>query len=167
MREDEDEVEKGKAVTRATTAVLPESHLAPWMSDLPNMKLAIVEAKMSVLSRVAEKADKNKWRDEHPNKPLPKQFEAGEEKDERMAEEFDVDVHARGAAAAYAYGVGALVQEIHDRLPSVKGLRTKQAIAIAIGAATRTGTTGVQEFEQKKGGHWWSRKQTSPLAGIS
>lgn len=162
---DPEEKAKGDAVTRAATSMLPETHLAPWMSNY-NFKIMVALAKMATIARIAEKADKNRWRDLHPGEPLPATFTTGEAKDQKLQEEFNVDLHARGAAAAYAYGVNALVQEVHDRAVSVGGLGRRQAGALGIGVAVRAGTGPVVEFEGDSKKHFWSRTPKPGSTGL-
>jgi hypothetical protein len=163
--EAEEEKAKNDAVTRVTTSAFPDAHLPPWMSNY-NFKIMVALSKMATIARIAEKADKNRWRDLHPGEPLPDYLKAGEEKDQKMAEEFDVDLHARGAAAAYAYGVNALVQEVHDRAVSVGGLGRRQGIAVGIGVSTRGGAGSVAEFDTPAKKHFWSRTPKQETAGL-
>lgn len=160
----EDEA-KSEAVTRSATAMLPEDHLAPWMSNY-SFKIMVALSKMATIARIAEKADRNRWRDLHPGEKLPARFEEGEKKDAEMEKEFNVDVHARGASAAYAYGVNALVQEVHDRAVSVGGLGRRQAAALGIGVSAKGGTGPVAEFENPEKAHFWSRSKKKETAGL-
>ena len=165
MSQDASEEAKGMAVERAAKSAFPDQHLAPWMS-VHIFKIMVSVAMMRTIARVAEKADRNRFRDEHPDEPLPEQMQDGEAKDARMEEEFDVDVHARGAAAAYAYGVNALAQELHDMAPSVGGLGRRQALAGWIGGANRSGTAPIAEFEPSQKKHFWSRQPKQVTAGL-
>lgn len=163
--QEQEEQEKGAAVMHVTRSAFPADHLSPWMSNY-NYKVMVALAKMNTIARIAEKADKNAWTDAHPGQPLPDRFKDGEEKDEKLAEEFDYDVHARGAAAAYGYGVRAFVQEVNDRAVSVNQVGRRQAIALGIGAANRSGAAGPAEFETPPKKHFWSRPQKSQVAGL-
>jgi hypothetical protein len=160
-----EEEAKAEALNHVTNAAFPALELAPWMSSY-NFKIMVALSKMSAIARIAEKADKNAWIDLHPGQPLPDSMKEGEKKDEEMAEEFDVDIHARGAAAAYAYGVGALVHEIHNRAVSVNQLGRKQAIALGIGASSRTGPSGVAEYDAPAKKHFWSKQPKQETAGL-
>ena len=192
MNEEAEEQARSAAVSRAANSAFPESHLSPWMSSY-NYKIMVALAKMATIARIAEKADRNNWRDkfrkEHEGKDptsadmakaakealdsgkteeaarLVSMIEA-QKKDEQMAEDFDLDLHARGAAAAYAYGVNSLVQEVHDRAVSVGQLGRKQAIALAIGTSTRAGPESVSSFEPPKKAHFWSRTPKQETAGL-
>jgi hypothetical protein len=130
-----------------------------------NFKIMVALSKMAMIARVSEKADRNNWRDKNADGKTVGNAEPTE-KDKEMAEEFDLDLHARGAAAAYAYGVNALVQEIHDRAVSVGQLGRKQAIALAIGTSTRTGPSAVTDFEPPQKKHFWSRTPKQETAGL-
>jgi hypothetical protein len=174
MTDDAEEAIKSSAVNKVTTSAFPETHLPPWMSSY-NFKIMVALSKMATIARISEKADRNVWRDrwvqehdgkEPTEKDLPIEMRSAEKKDEKMAEDFDIDVHARGAAAAYAYGVNALVQEIHDRAVSVNQLGRKQAIAVAIGASAKSGPSGVAEFERPEKKHFWSRTPKQETAGL-
>lgn len=123
--EDDRTKESAAAISKVTTAAFPALGLAPWMSHYDKKTQAMIVG-VKTVADVGEELDRQVWMKAHPEA----EKEAKAEDDDEVEEMFDSS-KVQGAAYIFAFGLNALARNMHNYAPSIDGMRTKQAIALA------------------------------------
>lgn len=143
--EDDRTKESATVLNKVATAAFPAEGLAPWMSHYDKKTQAMIVG-VKTIADVGEELDRQVWMKEHPEA----EKEAKTEGDEQVEEMFDTS-KTTGAAYIFAYGLNRLAANMHNYAPSIDGIRTKQAIALA--KANNPGVAA-QPGEAKKRSLW-------------
>lgn len=154
--------EKATTLAHVAKSLLPEAHLAPWMSILPK-ELCVALATMDTIAEVGEELERRTWIDAHPGEELPEDLQIitaeakawivknpdkrfwesapedvqrREEVAEEEESEFDPN-ETRGATSMIAYFNRSFARNVRDNMPSKDGIRARQAMSL--GMAQKTG----------------------------
>lgn len=114
--------ESATVLNKVATAAFPAEGLAPWMSHYDKRTEAMIVG-IKTIADVGEELDRQVWMNEHPKEKAPPREDA-------EPETFDTS-ELKGAAYIFAYGLNRLASNMHNFAPSIDGIRTKQAIALA------------------------------------
>jgi hypothetical protein len=124
--EDDRTKETATVLNKVATAAYPAEGLAPWMSHYDKKTEAAIVG-MKTIADIGEELDRQIWNRDHPDEPKDKLNGDGPLEEEEM---FDTS-RLTGAGYMFAFCCNALARNIHNYAPSVDGIRTKQAIALA------------------------------------
>jgi hypothetical protein len=118
--EDDRTKESATVLNKVATAAFPANGLAPWMSHY-DKKMEAVIVGIKTIADVAEELERQVFLAGHPN---------GAPKPEGEEELFDLSKQ-QGAAYIMGFGLNRLASNMHNFAPSIDGMRTRQAIALA------------------------------------
>jgi hypothetical protein len=133
--------ESATVLNKVATAAYPAESLAPWMSHYDKRTEAVIVG-VKTIADVAEELDRQIFMIKHPE--APKEPVEGEEL------LFDTS-KLRGGAYMMAFCLNRLAINMHNFAPSIDGMRTRQAIALA--KANNPGVAA-QPGEEKKRSMW-------------
>lgn len=120
--------EAATVLNKVATAAYPAVGLAPWMSHYDKKTEAAIVL-IKTIADGAEELDRQVWMMEHPDVE-PALAEKKEDEEEPEEEIFDISRQS-GGAYMFGYCLNRLASNIHNYAPSIDGIRTKQAIALA------------------------------------
>lgn len=132
--------ESAAAISKVTTAAFPAEGLAPWMSHYDKKTEAVIVG-VKTIADVSEELERQVWRVQHPKEEQPKKAEGDE------PEMFDT-TELEGAAYIFAFGLNRLASNMHNFAPSIEGMRTRQAIALA--KANNPGVAALPDQPKKR-----------------
>lgn len=146
MSAEEDRTKESATVlNKVATAAYPAESLAPWMSHYDKRTEALIVG-VKTIADVGEELDRQVWMKEHPDIMVPEA-----EKEPSTEEEVFDTSKLQGAAYIFAFGLNRLAANMHNYAPSIDGIRTKQAIALA--KANNPGVAAMPD-EPKKRSLW-------------
>lgn len=139
--EDDRTKENATVLAKVSTAAFPAEGLAPWMSHYDKKTEAVIVGTKTIAD-IVEEVSRQEWILDHPDAKPPEKLE-GEEI-------FDTS-DLTGADYMTAYCLNRLAINMHNFAPSIDGMRTRQAIALA--KANNPGMA-TQPGEEKKRSLW-------------
>lgn len=124
--------EAATVLNKVATAAYPAVGLAPWMSHYDKKTEAAIVL-IKTIADGAEELDRQVWMLDHPEVTLPPEESKETEKDGEETEDEEIFDISRQSGGAYMFGycLNRLASNIHNYAPSIDGIRTKQAIALA------------------------------------
>lgn len=126
MSAEEDRTKESATVlAKVSTAAFPAESLAPWMSHYDKKTQAVIVGTKTIAD-IAEELDRQEFMYLHPEENGKK--EAAQESED--GEMFDTS-KLSGGAYMMAFCLNRLAINMHNFAPSVDGIRTRQAIALA------------------------------------
>jgi hypothetical protein len=145
--EDDRTKESATVLNKVATAAYPALKLAPWMSHYDKRTQAVIVGTKTIAD-IVEEVDRQEWMFKHPEEEAPAKQEDGEE------ELFDTS-KLSGAAYMTAFCLNSLASNMHNFAPSIDGMRTKQAIALA-----KANNPGMATATEEKKKSLWQRLTT-------
>ena len=143
--EDDRTKESATVLNKVATAAFPATGLAPWMSQYNKQTEAVIVG-VKTVGDISKEIDRRQWMSNHPKQKPP---ESDADPDEPA---FDAS-KARGGSGMVAFCLNRLASNMHNYAPSVDGMRTRQAIALAKannpGVATQPGAPEKRSLWQK------------------
>jgi hypothetical protein len=132
--------ESATVLAKVSTAAFPAESLAPWMSHYDKKTQAVIVGVKTIADLVEEEA-RQEWMIRNPDAEKPPETDTPEERI------FDT-TKLSGADYMTAFALNRLAANMHNFAPSVDGMRTKQAIALA--KANNPGVAAQPDAPQKK-----------------
>ena len=120
--EDERTKENATVLAKVSTAAFPAVSLAPWMSHYDKRTEAVIVGTKTIAD-IVEEVSRQDWIIKNPSKKAPEAPQDGEDL-------FDTS-QLRGADYMTAFCLNRLAINMHNYAPSIDGMRTRQAIALA------------------------------------